>query len=61
MPDTDVCSVVTPSEATKILQAIHLKHFKALGVKGLQWPKRVCNGQKQVVYVCHKSALHDLF
>ena len=32
MPDTDVCSVVMPSETTKIPQAIHLKHFKALSV-----------------------------
>ena len=32
MPDTDICSVVTPSEATQIPQAVNLKHFKPLGV-----------------------------
>ena len=33
MLDTDICSVVTLSEATQIPQAIHLKHFKALDVR----------------------------
>ena len=32
MPDTDICLVVMPSEATQKSQAIHLQHLKALGM-----------------------------
>ena len=28
MPDTDICFGVTPSEATKKPQAIHMKHLQ---------------------------------
>ena len=38
MTDTDIYFVVTPNEATRKPQAIHLKHFKALGVSSKSRP-----------------------